>query len=113
MPRFRLLLPVLLLVLIAAPVGIAARTATTVTVTASDFKFKLSTTHVKAGTVTFRVINGGKIAHDFRIAGTKTPMIKPGKSATLTLVLKRGRYPFLCTVPGHAKLGMKGVLVVT
>jgi uncharacterized cupredoxin-like copper-binding protein len=84
-----------------------------VTVTATEFKFKLSKSTVPVGTVTFSVVNRGKIGHDFKIAGKQTPIIKPGKSAKLNVVFKKkGRYPYLCTVPGHAKLGMKGTLSV-
>jgi uncharacterized cupredoxin-like copper-binding protein len=86
---------------------------TKVTVLASEFKFKLSRKTVPAGVVIFRVVNKGKIKHDFKIHGRKTPLIKPGKSATLKVVFsKKGRYAYLCTVPGHARAGMKGVLAV-
>jgi mono/diheme cytochrome c family protein len=38
-------------------------------------------------------------------------MLKSGQSATLAVVLtKKGKYEFLCTVPGHASAGMKGLL---
>jgi uncharacterized cupredoxin-like copper-binding protein len=86
---------------------------TTVKVTATEFKFKLSRTTVPVGVVVFQVVNKGKIEHDFKIAGKKTPLIRPGKSATLRVVFhKKGRYAYLCTVPGHAAAGMKGVLGV-
>jgi hypothetical protein len=41
------------------------------------------------GPVTFSVTNKGKIPHDFKIAGKKTPLLKPGKSAELTVTLKK------------------------
>jgi len=85
---------------------------TTVTVAASEFKFKLSRKTAPVGTVVFKVVNKGKIAHDFKINGKKTPLLKPGKSATLRVVFKKGRFAYLCTVPGHARLGMKGVFGV-
>ena len=44
--------------------------------------------------------------------GRVTTSLKPGRSQTLTVTLKKGKYEYLCTVPGHAKLGMKGVLGV-
>jgi uncharacterized cupredoxin-like copper-binding protein len=88
-------------------------TATAVTVTASEFKFKLSKTSVRHGSVTFTVVNKGKLAHDFKIAGKKTPLLKPGKSAKLTVTLKAGKAAYLCTVAGHAAAGMKGTLRVT
>ena len=34
------------------------------------------------GTVAFRVVNKGKIGHDFKIAGKKTKLLAPGKSQT-------------------------------
>jgi uncharacterized cupredoxin-like copper-binding protein len=89
-----------------------AHAAATIKVTAVEFKFTLSPSTVKHGTVTFTVVNKGKTAHDFKIAGKTTPQIQPGKSAKLTVTLKAGKYPYLCTVPGHAAAGMKGTLVV-
>ena len=53
-----------------------------------------------------------KIAHDFKIKGKKTALLSPGKSATLKVVFPKGKYPYLCTVPGHAAAGMKGVFTV-
>ena len=87
-------------------------TGTTVTVTSTEFKFKLSTASVKAGAVTFKLVNKGGLGHDFKIAGKKTAVIGHGKTATLTVTLKKGKYPYSCTVPGHAAAGMKGVLTV-
>jgi uncharacterized cupredoxin-like copper-binding protein len=66
---------------------------------------------VPLGKVVFTVKNRGKLPHDFKIAGKKTHLIKPGKQATLTVVFRKKKsYPYLCTVPGHAAAGMKGVL---
>jgi len=91
-----------------------ARSPTSVTVTATEFKFKLSRKTVPVGTVVFHVSNKGRLSHDFKIAGKKTPMIHPGKSASLRVVFKKkGRLQYLCTVPGHAAGGMKGTLRVT
>ena len=87
-------------------------TAAKVTVTASEFKFKLSTTSAKAGSVTFTVVNHGKLPHDFKIAGKKTPLLNPGKSAKLTVTLKKGKVTYICSVAGHAAAGMKGIFTV-
>ena len=39
--------------------------------------------------------------------------MNPGQRATLKVTLRKGkRYPYLCTVPGHAALGMKGTVTV-
>ena len=100
--------------IVAAP-ALGARThanGTSVTVTATEFKFKLSKTSVPHGSVTFTVVNKGKLAHDFKIGGKKTPLVKPGKTAKLTVTLKAGKAAYLCTVPGHAAAGMKGSLTV-
>ena len=52
------------------------------------------------------VTNRGDIAHDFKIAGKKTKIIRPGKSASLTVRLSGGRkYKYVCTLPGHAASG--------
>lgn len=91
----------------------AFKSAQRVTVTMTEFKFKLSKTRVNTGTVIFTVVNKGKIVHDFKIHGKRTPLIKPGHKATLKVVFKKkGTYAYLCTVPGHAQAGMKGRLGV-
>ena len=94
---------------------------------AKEFAFTLSPKTVKHGTVTFTVTNGGNLPHDFQLCskpsssasatsctGKKTALISPGASAKLTVsVLKAGTYEYMCTVPGHAAAGMKGLLKVT
>ncbi len=108
---------------------VGAAKATVIAVTAgkpSDLAFTLSkTSNITAGPVTFKVTNAGTLPHDFKICATPvtkltanacvgkvTPMLAKGKSATLTLTLKKGQYEFLCTVPGHASAGMKGAIGV-
>jgi uncharacterized cupredoxin-like copper-binding protein len=102
---------------ISALGAVQSTAASTVGVTAgkpSELRFTLSKKTVPRGVVTFKVTNRGTLRHDFKIAGKKTPTLAPGKSTTLKTALKRrGRYAFLCTVPGHAAGGMKGVLRVT
>jgi uncharacterized cupredoxin-like copper-binding protein len=85
-----------------------------VTVTMREFRFTLSRRSVPTGTtVVFKVVNRGKITHDFKIAGKKTKKLNPGKSATLRVTFaKKGRRAYLCTIPGHAAAGMKGVFAV-
>jgi uncharacterized cupredoxin-like copper-binding protein len=93
---------------------VAATKTVTITVKASEFKFALSRRSVPAGTtVIFKIKNVGKISHDFKIAGKKTPKLNPGKSATVKVLFKKkGRYAYLCTLLGHASAGMKGVFAV-
>jgi uncharacterized cupredoxin-like copper-binding protein len=82
--------------------------------TETEFKITLSTKTIKAGKVTFDVKNAGAIPHDLAIVGgPKTPLIPPGKSATLTTTLKAGPLELYCTVPGHKQAGMDLKLTVT
>src|SRR5919201_605264 len=85
----------------------AGAMATSVSVTAKEYKFILSRRSAPHGIVVFKVVNKGKLKHDFKIAGKKTPLLKPGGRATLRVTLRKGRkYTYICTVPGHATLGM-------
>jgi uncharacterized cupredoxin-like copper-binding protein len=92
----------------------AAATATTVQVKGGEFFFKLSTkSAARPGKVTFVFKNTGHVLHDFSIRGKKTPLIQPGKTAKLVVSFtKKGKYGYLCTVPGHAQAGMKGTFTV-
>ena len=104
------------------PAGIAsartdspARAApTAISVRGKEFSFRLSKTSIpKPKTVTFSFHNVGTMAHDFAIGGKKTRLISPGKTARVTVTFhKKGRFPYLCTVPGHAQAGMKGMFTV-
>jgi mono/diheme cytochrome c family protein/uncharacterized cupredoxin-like copper-binding protein len=92
----------------------------------SEFRFKLSKTGlIKPGVVVFKVTNKGAIPHSFKICARKaatdkankcvgkvTKVLKKGASATVTIKLGKGTYEFLCTVPGHAAAGMKGLIGV-
>jgi uncharacterized cupredoxin-like copper-binding protein len=112
----------------AAVHSVAATKATTIVVTAgkpSELAFKLSKfSNIPAGTVTFKVTNQGYAYHTFKICttpvanaaknscvGKVTKLLKHGQSATLTVKLtKNGKYEYLCSFPGHAAAGMKGLL---
>ena len=68
----------------------------------------------RTAATTIKVTNKGHTQHDFKIAGKKTKLLGPGKSATLMVTLKKGKkYTYICTVPGHAQLGMKGSFKAT
>jgi plastocyanin len=87
--------------------------ATTVNVSGKEFSFSLSKRTVSPGSVTFRFTNRGSARHDFKIAGRKTPVLRPGKSASVRATLRAGRrYTYVCTVPGHRAAGMRGTLRV-
>jgi|ERR1700675_2270691 uncharacterized cupredoxin-like copper-binding protein len=91
-----------------------AAAATTVQVKGGEFFFRLSTKSIaRPGKVTFVFKNVGHVLHDFSIHGKKTPLIQPGKTAKLVVTFtKKGKSGYLCTVPGHAQAGMKGVFTV-
>jgi uncharacterized cupredoxin-like copper-binding protein len=107
----------------------ATQATKTITVTAGkpgEFGFKLSTKTFKHGAVIFKVTNSGTIPHDFKLCasakggtantckGVATKLLSPHQSATLKHTFKTaGKFEYLCTVPGHAAGGMKGVLKVT
>ena len=107
----------------------ASARATIVNVTAgkpTEFAFTLSTKSVKHGAVTFKVKDGGALPHTFKVcssskggtasscAGKDTGSITPGSTKTLTVTFATaGSYEYLCTVPGHAAAGMKGLIKVS
>src|SRR5262245_53007641 len=86
----------------------------TVRVDARDFSFALSRRSVPAGsTVRFVVRNRGAQPHDFFVKKKRTRVLRPGQTQTITVSFPRkGRFAFLCTISGHARLGMKGQLGV-
>jgi len=96
------------------PLGSAHANMTTILVKGGEFYFKLSTkTIAKPGKVTFLFKNVGHVVHDFKIAGKTTPLIQPGTTTRLVVTFKKkGRYPYSCTVLGHAAAGMSGVFTV-
>ena len=82
------------------------------TVTALDFRFRNMPARVPAGRHTFILVNRGDATHDIRLAGKKTRLLNKGQRASIVVRLRKGRkYAYVCTVPGHAALGMKGRLV--
>jgi uncharacterized cupredoxin-like copper-binding protein len=106
----------------------SATKATTIVVTAgkpAELAFKLSKfSNIAVGTVTFKVTNEGYAYHTFAVCtapvtsdaknscvGKETKLLKHGQSATLVVKFtKKGKYEYLCSVPGHAAGGMKGLI---
>ena len=91
-----------------------AAATTKISVSGKEFSLHLSGTSIpKPGTVTFTFHNVGTMDHDFDIGGKKTKLIGPHKTANLTVTFhKKGKFTYMCTVPGHAQAGMKGVFTV-
>ncbi len=85
---------------------------------------------VKAGdTVTIKIKNNGAMPHAVGIVtdpkdvnsiaftnaaiGSSTQFILPKQEGSTTFIAdKRGEYYYICLVPGHADLGMKGKFIV-
>jgi len=98
----------------ARPDATAHAAASTDSVSGKEFSLRLAKKSIaRPGKVTFTFRNVGTIPHDFDIGGKKTALVRPGKTARLTVTFhKKGRFNYLCTVPGHAQAGMKGVFTV-
>ena len=98
----------------SAPASHRAAVVTTIKVTAKSFKFILSAKTAKRGIVIFKVTNTAAIQHNFSIKGRTTRKLSHGQTATLRVTfLRKGKYPYKCTVDSHASFGMKGVLTIT
>ena len=96
----------------AALVAGAGTSAVRITVTEREYKLTLSRRTFSPGTVTFVVLNRGKLAHSLAVRGPGVSSrirgtIPPGGRRTLTVHLSSGKYALWCPVPGHAALGMK------
>jgi plastocyanin len=109
------------MLLLAAIAGVAAGSTLAtrsqrpadVRVVARDFTYVLSRKTVPVGRVRFTVVNRGSVSHDFAIGGRRTPLLRPGRSAVITVTFAHGgNFAYRCTVSGHAALGMKGTLKV-
>ena len=104
--------------LAAAKPASAGGTQLSVTAMASGLAFSTKSLKAKAGKITIMLTNKSPLAHDLVIEKgetilAKTPLLKTGKSGSLTVTLKKGTYDFVCDVPGHEDAGMKGTLVVS
>lgn len=110
--RDRALLVVAALACVAAVPLASGASAAKYSVKAVDFKFTGMPKTVKAGTHTFTLVNNGPSKHDLKVGAKKTKMLRKGKKGAVTVTLEKGKVTFLCTVPGHAALGMKGKLTV-
>jgi uncharacterized cupredoxin-like copper-binding protein len=121
-------------VLAAGAVASSAQThtakATVITVVSgkpSELAFQLSkSSKLAIGTYTFKVTNKGLGFHTFKFCttpvktaakntctGKVTKTLHPGQTASFTVkITKVGKYEYLCSIPGHAAGGMKGLIGV-
>ncbi len=84
--------------------------------TARDLAFSPAEIHIPAGRlVSVELVNEDPVRHDWMVEGlanVEATVRAGGTTRTRFLIDRPGRYAFLCTVPGHAEAGMRGVLVV-
>ena len=84
---------------LAAVVGVARNPASTVHVTVGGGRCVLSQKTVPVGPVTFVVSNRGSSSDDFVVDGSRTRLLRPGRTATLKVDLaKAGTYTYRCAV---------------
>jgi plastocyanin len=90
--------------------------AETVTISETDFALDPSDAQVKAGSVTFDVVNDGQTVHNLEIEGNGVEEVSddigPGESTQLTVDLGAGEYRMYCNIGNHADLGMEGTVNV-
>jgi plastocyanin len=92
------------------PIGIGER----------EYRIAVYRPRVRPGALKLTVRNLGEDVHDLvvrqggrRVAGLKD-VVKPGRTATLRLTLRRpGRYQLVCTVADHEARGMHATLRVS
>jgi uncharacterized cupredoxin-like copper-binding protein len=117
---------------IAIPVTLAQTTKTLVAVKLKEFKVLPGKSSVAAGPVLFKVSDVGALPHELLVVKTKVAQgklpvrnnkavvkalgkvgpLKPGKSGTLVLTLKAGKYVLLCNVAGHYQAGQHAAFTV-
>jgi hypothetical protein len=87
-------------------------------VTAKEFSLVLSRQQLHAGSARIQLYNGGEDSHDLRLkrlGGTRTVSIRetrPDNVTELRMMLRAGKWKLWCSLPGHAKAGMRATLVV-
>jgi plastocyanin len=115
----RLLLLVPILASLAAPAQ--AKAPARMLVEAREYHFTLSRTVLKAGPAIIQLADRGEDPHDFRLVKlgrrvsartASVPETVPGQVTEWRGRLSRGRYQLICTLPGHAKLGMHAFITV-
>jgi uncharacterized cupredoxin-like copper-binding protein len=81
--------------------------------------FTKTSATAKPGKVTFVMKNPSSsgVQHGIAVEGNGVdkdgPIVSPGKSSTLTVNLKAGKYEFYCPFDSHKGMGMKGTLTVS
>jgi uncharacterized cupredoxin-like copper-binding protein len=103
------------------PASATAAAGTTVRTAAAAHQrlaFTTRTLTAKRGRITIVMTNprSAGLRHGIAVAGHGVDkdgsIVAAGRTASVTVRLKPGRYTFYCPVPGHRAGGMKGTLIV-
>jgi plastocyanin len=103
----------------AAGAASAAPASGGMDVKVKDFAVDPTTVTVKAGTVTFNVLNQGPTIHNLTVRDSTGKILfgsrdlKDEESQSVSGDLAAGTYDLICTLPGHESLGVKAKLTVT
>ncbi len=78
--------------------------------------YTVSSATAPAGQLTLDTPNKSSTPHNISLEGPgvskQGPIIANGKTSSITVDLKAGKYTFYCSVPGHRQAGMQGTLTV-
>jgi plastocyanin len=89
-----------------------------VQVTAVEYSFTLSRTIVPAGKVILELVNHGQDEHNLNVAPAEGALAgsfantPAGAYTDQEIELRPGTYTLFCSLPEHARKGMKATLVV-
>ena len=82
-------------------------------ITAFDLGFEPATVDVQAaGVYTLTFANTGAIAHDITLDGGAALTAQAGETVSAEVTVPEGGIGFVCSIPGHADGGMRGVITV-
>lgn len=83
----------------------------------SGLRYDQKVVRARSGKIKIVFLNRSSLKHNVNVEQGEKEF---GKSATIargttafTLTLKRGKYNFYCSVPGHEDAGMHGTLIVS
>lgn len=115
----RRLLLTLALLAVTGGAALASPSATVLKVAADPsgaLRYDKAALRAKPGRVTISMANPSVLPHNVAIRGNGVKrlgkVVLKGGTSRVTATLRAGRYVFYCSVPGHEKAGMKGVLTV-
>ena len=88
-----------------------------VDVTLRDFRLHPQIVSARKRRLTFRVINRGRLPHNFHIRGVGRERLEigtllPGESTAQTVTLPRGEFRMYCSISNHEELGEYGSLSI-